>query len=109
MLVGMSLKKKSIEVREIRGDEIGKLCRGELHRDGVWLTYDSFYKNSCRGDGYDSVCKACYRASHDRGYDRVKRWQVESGYRLESNPGAKERMRRFEEADPSRIEDFCDS
>ena len=95
-------------IREIQEGEIGKRCRGELHRKGVWLTYDSFYKNAARADGYQSTCKECHKITNSKCRDNMERYHERSGRRFQGTPGAEERIRRFIDADNAqeRLKEF---
>ena len=54
------LPKKS-KIRFAGPGEPSKLCTSFLHREGVLLTLDSFYRGSARSDGLDDRCKDCKR------------------------------------------------
>jgi len=82
-------------IREIQEGEIGKRCRGELHRKGVWLTYDSFYKNAARADGYQSTCKECHKITNSKCRDNMERYHERSGRRLSKVVGADAILERF--------------
>jgi len=82
-------------VCKVAEGEIGKKCSGPLHRDGVWLTYKSFWKNAARSDGYQSVCIECSKIEGAKSQDRIKRYQERSGRRLSKVVGADAILERF--------------
>ena len=56
------------KVREVELGELGKKCGGILHREGVYLSFDSFHRNRHSPDGMNNQCKACIM--YDRWTDK---------------------------------------
>ena len=109
-----------VEVAEI--GQPSKCCRGPLHKEGVYLTIKSFWRNRARYDGLKSRCRACEKFDISRtrerrreieakskekfntavqrnvkqGYgDRLKEFKSGGGYEEPVDESAAERLRAF--------------
>ena len=100
----MSDSEKFKHSRVAKPGEPSKRCRGPLHKDGVYLTIDSFYGNRRRSDGLASRCKDCEREWARRNpesqRERSKRWREKKyGKDVEAvKPGYGARLKEFAES-----------